>query len=364
MKPFAKNHLLAIRPYQPGRPIEEVQREFRLRRVIKLASNENPYPPSPGVIRAIVQAAQRINRYPDDDCTYLRRAMARRLKVAPDRLIFGNGSDEIIYLAVRTFVSSGDEVIIAKPSFLVYTLAPQVEGARIKAIPLKNLCYDLEGMARAVTGKTKIIFIGNPDNPAGTSIREPELIEFLKNIRRDIVIFLDEAYCDFVREPAYPDSIKLLKDYPQLIVARTFSKNYGLAGLRLGYGVAAKEIVEMLNRVREPFNVNSLAQAAALACLRNESYYRRISRRILCQKDFLYKEFQKLGFKFYPSDTNFILVDVQTSGTEFSRRLMKRGIIVRDMKSWGLKSFIRITVGTEEENRKLLSVLKVLGEDA
>lgn len=358
MKPKAKKHLMAVRPYEPGRPIEEVQRELGLRRVIKLASNENPYPPSERVIRAIMRAAQSVNRYPDDNCYELRRDLARRLGVKPGQLIFGNGSDEIIGMAVRTFVRSGDDVVIAKPSFLMYTLVPQVEGARIIAVPLKNLSYDLVGMARAVTSKTKLIFIGNPDNPGGISLTQTQCLDFLKHVRQDIVVFWDEAYYQFVKKPDYPDSIKLLKRFPNLIVARTFSKNFGLAGLRLGYGVAAPEMIDLLNRVREPFNVNALAQAAGLACLKDERYYRGLIDEIGRQKQLLYDGFAKLGLYFYPSDTNFILIDTKKPSSVFARKLLTRGIIVRDMNAWGLATFIRVTVGTPPENRKLLAALK------
>jgi histidinol-phosphate aminotransferase len=357
----AKKHLFAIRPYKPGKPIEEVKRQLGLPKVIKLASNEIPFPPSPRVIQAISREAKNINRYPDDDCFYLRREIARRLKIAPEQLIFGGGSDEIIYMTAQTFLGVGDEVVIAKPSFLMYTIAPLIQGARIKAVMLKGLNYDLDGMTRAVTRKTKVIFLGNPDNPAGTFIPKKALEKFLKAIAQNIVVLIDEAYLQFVEARDYPNSLQLLKSYPNIIIARTFSKLYGLAGLRIGYGVARPEMIQLINRVREPFNVNSLAQAAALACLKDEAYYRRVVRDINVQKQFLYQGFRKLGLTYYKSATNFILLEFKIPSARIIQNLLQQGIIVRDMKDWGLQSMIRVTIGTKRENQKLLAVLKKIG---
>ncbi|MBU0467726.1 MAG: histidinol-phosphate transaminase [Candidatus Omnitrophica bacterium] len=359
MKSVAKKTIFSIKPYIPGKPISEVKRELGLKEVIKLASNENPYPPSPKVLKAITQAAKEVNRYPDGDCFYLRSALAKRLKVNPRQLIFSNGSDELIVMAVRAFVDNGDEVIIAKPSFLIYEIASKIEGANIKNIPLKDFSYDLDSMKKAVTKKTKIIFLGNPDNPSGTYLKDQDVAKFLRGLRKDILVFFDEAYYEYVDEKDYVDSLGLLKNYKNVIVTRTFSKMYGLAGLRIGYGIANLELVDILNRIREPFNVNSIAQVAALACLNENAYYKDIAKKVKDQREFLYKSFDRLGLEFKKSYTNFILINVKSDSTLVSQKLLKKGVIVRDMSSWGVKNFIRVSIGTQKENKKFI---KVLGE--
>ena len=358
MKNVVKKTLLNIKPYIPGKPIEEVKRELGLNNVIKLASNENPYGPSPKVRKAIADTARKINRYPDGDCFYLRQILADHLKVRPRQIIFGNGSDEIIVLAVRAFVDEGDEVIIAQPSFLIYDIASQIAGAHVRAIPLKEFRYNLTAMKRAVTGKTKIIFLGNPDNPSGTFIAQTDIIDFLKGLRKDILVFIDEAYYEYVIAKDYGNSLELLKNYKNVIVTRTFSKMYGLAGLRVGYGVANEELIDLLNRIREPFNVNSIAQAAATACLKDKTYYRGIAKKVEGQRQFLYKNFQEMGLQFQKSYTNFILLNVQKDSSEVSKQLLKKGVIIRDMNVWGLKNYIRVTIGTEPENRRFISALR------
>ena len=358
MKSVVKKTILAVKPYVPGKPIEEVKRELGLRDVIKLASNENPYGPSPKVLKAIAQASKELNRYPDGDCHYLRKALAARLNVSGKQLIFGNGSDELIILAVRAFVGEGDEVVIAKPSFLIYSIASCIAGAKVKAIPLKNFCYDLDAMKKAVTKKTKVIFLGNPDNPSGMYFTEKEIRGFLKGLRRDILVFIDEAYYEYVNAPDYIDSLKLLRSHKNVIVTRTFSKMYGLAGLRIGYGVANDELIGLLNRIREPFNVNSLAQVAAMAVLKDRVYYRGLAKKINAQRQYLYKSFKKLNLGFVESCTNFILVKTKGNTVDVSKKLLKKGIIVRNMSAWGLKHFIRVTIGTAQENKRLVATLK------
>lgn len=361
MKRFAKQEIFNIQPYIPGKPIEEVKRELGLRNVIKLASNENPYPPSPKVLKSLAQAATELNRYPDGDCFYLRQELAKRLKVKPEQLIFGNGSDEIIVLAARAFAGKGDEVLIAKPSFLVYSIASRLQGATLKEIPLNGFRYDLAAMKKAVTQKTRIIFLGNPDNPAGTYLSHKDITDFLKGLSRDVLVFIDEAYFEYVQAKDYADSLSFLKKHKNVIVTRTFSKMYGLAGLRIGYGVANVELIEILNRLREPFNVNSLAQAGALACLKDQTYYKDVARKVEEQRRYLYQSLEKIGCDFEESCTNFILVNTGTGSSAVARKLMEQGVIVRDMAVWGLKTYIRVTIGTAPENKRFMKVLsKVL----
>jgi histidinol-phosphate aminotransferase len=362
MKTIAKETLFKVQPYIPGRPIEEVQREYGLKSVIKLASNENPYRPSPNVLKAMQKAIRNVNRYPDSGGYYLREALAKRLKVANGEFIFTNGSDELITLPVRAFVREGDEVVMAMPSFLIYTIASQIAGAIIRAVPLKNFRYDLAAMKQAITPKTKIVFLGNPDNPAGDYFTQKEIETFLDGLRKDLLIFIDEAYHEYVTAEDYVDSIGLTKRYPNIIVARTFSKMYGLAGLRIGYGVANAELIGILERLREPFNVNSVAQAAALACLKDQKYYKCIAKKFMVQREAVYKALESMGCGFIRTSTNFIPVHVK-NGTDVTAALVKKGVIVRDMTAWGMKEYIRVTIGTETENKRFLKTLKeVLGK--
>lgn len=358
MRRSVNKTILNVKPYVPGKPIEEVKRDLGLKEVIKLASNENPYPPSSKVLSAISKASQTINRYPDSDCYYLRAALAKKLNVRPSQLIFGNGSDEIIVLAVRAFVKKTDEVVMAKPSFLIYDIASRLAGANVKAIPLDGFRYNLDGMKKAVTKRTKIVFLGNPDNPSGTYFTDKEINRFLKGLSKDILLFIDEAYYEYVTQKNYIDSIKLLKNHRNVVVTRTFSKMYGLAGLRIGYGVADEELVGYLNRIREPFNVNSIAQAAALACLKDQRYYSGIAKKVEIQKQYLYNQFKQLNIEYVESYTNFILIRTVIPASGLAAQLLRKGIIVRDMSIWGLKNYIRVTVGTEKENMKFISVLE------
>ena len=355
----ANPHIYKIKPYIPGKPIEEVRRELGLKNVIKLASNENPYPPSPKVLAAMAKAALEVNRYPDGGCFQLRRTLGRKLDVDDDQLIFGNGSDEIINLAVKAFVTKGDEVIIAKPSFLVYEIASVLSGARVHQVPLKDFCYDLEGMRSKVNARTKIIFIGNPDNPAGTYITSAQAEAFLRSVPKNILVFFDEAYFEYVQAKDYPDTLSLMKKYPHVMTTRTFSKIYGLAGLRVGYGIASREIIDILNRLREPFNVNSIAQAAALAALGDEAYYRKIVKDVNEQRQYLYRSLESMGISYEKSFTNFILVNVGGDSSHTAGALLKKGVIIRDMAVWGLKGYIRVSIGSASENKRFI---KTLGE--
>ena len=358
MKRIAKKTLFKIKPYVPGKPIEEVKRELGLKDVVKLASNENPYPPSPKVLKAIEKAAKTLNRYPESDCFYLRQELVKRLKVKADQLIFGNGSDELIVLAIRAFVNEGDEVVIAKPSFLIYDIASRIAGAKIKAIPLKGFTYDLAAMKKAVTKNTKIVFLGNPDNPAGTYLSQKDVEAFLKGLRKDVLVFIDEAYYEYVDAKDYVDSIKLLKKHKNVLVTRTFSKMYGLAGLRIGYGIGNREVIDILNKIREPFNVNSIAQVAALACLKDQPYYRNVAKCINEQRRYLYRSLETLGIDFVKTCTNFILIDVKSNASLIVKKLLRKGVIVRDMSFWGLNSFIRVTIGAPRENKKFIKQLE------
>jgi len=360
VKKMVRSNLLNVKNYVPGKPIEEVERELGLKDVIKLASNENCFGPSPMAIDAIRRSLKTINRYPDSASFYLRKKLASMLGVREDNLIFGNGSDEVICMAIRAFVESGDEVIIAKSTFLIYEIASQVQNAKIKTVPMTGeLKYDLKEMKKAITPVTKLVFIANPDNPTGTYITKKELDEFLHGLPENLIVFLDEAYFEFANYSFkdYPNGLDYLKR-PGLIVARTFSKVFGLAGLRIGYGVASPEVISYMERVREPFNINILAQVAAAAALDDKVFIKKTIAHVEMEREFLYAAFRKLGLEYHRSATNFVVVNVAKDCKIVFNDLMKEGIIVRDMKAWGLDTFIRVTIGTKVENRRFITALK------
>ena len=349
--------VLNVKPYQPGKPIEEVKREMGLQDVIKMASNENPLGPSPKAVAAIRKYLGNINRYPEGGCFYLRQAVAKKLKIKPEQLIFGNGSDELIELTLKAFVNEGDEVIVASPTFLMYEVASTAHGAKIKVVPMRYFKYDLKAIKDAITKNTKIIFIANPDNPNGTYIAKYELENFLKDLSDETIVFLDEAYFDFAEEQDYPNGLNYLEKN-NLIVTRTFSKAYGLAGLRVGYGVSSPEIIKYMEAVRDPFNVNSLAQIGAMGALKDKKFLSRSKKVVREGKKFIYAELKALGVRYVPSVTNFILIELGPKSGEVTEKLLKKGVIVRNMKAWGLENFIRVTVGKNSENKRFIKELK------
>lgn len=352
-----RKSIVNIKPYKPGKPIEEVKRELGLRDVIKMASNENPLGPSPKALSAIKKELSNLNRYPESGCFYLRQALSKRLKVRPEQLVFGNGSDELIILALRAFVDEGEEVIVATPTFLIYEIASRIQGADIKKIPMRYFKYDLKAMKAAVTRNTKMIFIANPDNPNGTYVTRHELEAFLSDLPESVIVFMDEAYFDFVAEKDYPDSLDYIGKN-KLIVARTFSKSHGLAGLRIGYAISRPDIIKYMDSVREPFNVNSMAQIAAVAALKDRGFLSKTKKVTERGRKFLYSEFKKMGLRYIPSVTNFVLFEVGKEADEVCKKLLKKGVIVRNMKAWGLGTFIRVTVGKEKENKRFIKELK------
>ena len=354
-----KQHLLSVKNYQPGKPLEELEREYGIKKAVKMASNENALGPSPKAVAAMRRALGRTHRYPDGGCFYLRHKLAKLLKVGPGSLVFGNGSDELLVFAVRAFAGEGDEVIIADPTFLIYEIACSVEKVRVIKVPMKDFRYDLSAMASRINERTKLIFIANPDNPVGTSVGRAELVSFLRRVPAETIVVLDEAYAEFARiKKDYPDSLKLLKDFPNLIVTRTFSKAYGLAGLRVGYSVSSESTAILLNKVREPFNVNLLAQEAAVAALDDKAHLNRTVRMVNEGRAFLTGELKKMGLKCVETVTNFILFDLKRDAGPVYEALLRRGVIVRPMTAWGLKTFLRVTIGKPSDNRKFLNALK------
>lgn len=348
-------YISAIKPYIPGKPIEELERELGIKGPIKLASNENPLGPSRLALEAIKGKELCINRYPDGGGYYLRRALSERLSIDMDNIILGNGSNELIDIAVRTYMRPGDEAVMAHPSFVVYAMSVQAMGCRSIQVPLKDYRHDLEGMLASVTDKTRMLFIANPNNPTGTINKKEEFDHLMENIPDGVLVVMDEAYYEYVTDPEYADSMKWFKNGKDILILRTFSKIYGLAGLRIGYGIASNEIIAEINKLRPPFNTNSLGQVAALAALEDDEHIRR-SRNINEEgKRFLYRELERLNLEYIPTEANFIYIPVSDSMKLYDA-LLKKGVIIRPM---GPKA-IRVTIGMPEENKRFIEELKTV----
>lgn len=351
--------IFSINPYVPGKPIEEVKRELGITDVIKLASNENPLGPSPLAIDAMKKALERVNSYPDSNCYYLKKELALHLGCKEDNLIFGNGSDELLKLIAETFLNPGDEVIFSKPSFSEYEFVTKVMDATPITVSLKeDFTYDLEEMLKKINSRTKLIFICNPNNPTGTILTSAELLEFMKRVPEEVIVIFDEAYFEYVTDEHYPDTLELIKQGKNVIVLRTFSKIYGLAGLRIGYGIAKPEIISMIHRVREPFNVNLLAQEAARASLSDKNHLMESKKLVLMGREYLYQAFEKLGLKYVQTQTNFIFVDVNCDSVALFNSLLRQGVIVRTGDIFGYPNYIRVTIGTPEQNERFIKCLE------
>lgn len=345
--------ILSLTPYQGGRPISEIQREYGLSNVIKLASNENPLGVSKKVQEAIKSAITQIGRYPDGNGYYLKDALAKKLSVSAKSITLGNGSNDILELIPRAYVcSKDDEVIFSQYAFVVYPLVTKAIGAKAIVTPANDFGHDLNAMYEAITDKTKVIFIANPNNPTGTLLSNEEIYNFLKKVSNEIIVVLDQAYIEYLDvEDVYID---WLKDFPNLVITRSFSKAYGLAGLRVGYSISSEEIADYLNRIRQPFNVNLIAQEAAIAALSDADF---LAESVKVNSDGLLQleeGFISLGLKFIKSHANFISVKVSNS-MELNQKLLEKGIIVRPVE---MKDYLRISVGTNAENAKFLETLK------
>jgi histidinol-phosphate aminotransferase len=357
---LANQHILGIAPYEPGKPIEELERELMIHNPIKLASNENPLPPSDRVQKAIIAALSSLDRYPDGSGFYLRQALAKKHGVMPDQVVLGNGSNELIELLVRTFLRPGDEAVVPHPSFVVYPMIVQAAGGVRVMVMLRDFRLDLDAMARAITPMTKVVFVANPNNPTATIVTRDEVEHFMSRVPERTIVVFDEAYIEFAMGPDFPDALALVKQGRKVVVLRTFSKASSLAGLRVGYGIADADAIALMNRIRQPFNVNSLAQVAGLAALDDEAHTLECVRMIEAGRHFLYDEFKRIGLQYVPSRANFILVDVGRNAADIYQKLLHQGVIVRPMTPFGLETALRITVGTPEENRKLVKALRVV----
>lgn len=351
----APEHIKTIKPYTPGKPIEELERELDISGSIKLASNENPLGPSPVAIKALRKGINYLNRYPDGNCHYLKNALSEKLRLSQDEIILGNGSNEIIELAVRTFMSPGEEAIMAHPSFVVYSMIVHAVNGQSITVPLKDWRHDLDAMASKITEKTKIIFVANPNNPTGTINIKSEFEPFMEKVPDGVLVVVDEAYHEYVTSAGYADSMKHFRQGRDILILRTFSKIYGLAGLRIGYGIAKKSIISEMNKIRQPFNVNSLAQYAALAALKDEKHTARARRINEKGKKYLYRELKNMKIDFIPTEANFIYIILKDdTASQLYNDLLKHGVIVRPM---GVRE-IRVTVGLPGENKRFIETLR------
>lgn len=377
----APEHIKTISPYIPGKPIEELEREIGIKNSIKLASNENPIGPSPAAVKAIMnslrsfKSSYSLNRYPDGSGYYLKNALSEILsknpplppfskrglrgityKINPDEIILGNGSNELLDMAVRTFLVSGDEAVMAHPSFVVYSMAVQSAGGKAIRVPLKDYKHDIDAMLAAVTPRTRMLFIANPNNPTGTMNTKAELDRLMNNIRDDILVVVDEAYCEYVTDPEYADSLKHFRDGKDILILRTFSKIYGLAGLRIGYGIARRDIITEMNKIRAPFNTSSIAQKAAIEALKDKKHIRKSKEMNNKGKKYLYKELSSLGIKYIPTEANFIYILMDEDSMAVYEALLKHGVIIRPVGPREL----RVTIGLSEENKRFIKALKTV----
>lgn len=350
--------ILNLTPYVPGKPVEEVKRELGIDDIIKLASNENPLGPSPRAREAMMNTIDNIGQYPEGSCFVVRQALAKHLDVAPDNLIFGAGADEIIHYLGIALLEDGDEIVQANPSFVQYKAAATLMDCPAQMVPLKDWAHDLDAMLEQVNDRTKMLFITNPNNPTGTMVSADAVEKVLNALPERCLLVLDEAYFEYADDMDYTRSIEWIKEGRNVIALRTFSKIYALAGLRIGYGIAPKHIIDMLEFVRAPFNVNSMAQAAAVASLADPDQVTRSRELNRRAKEYFYKELDAMGVPYTPTQANFLWIDVQRDCKQVFMELMKRGVIVRTGDIFGHPTHIRVTTGNDEQNERFISTLR------
>lgn len=360
---YGPSYVRQIAPYVAGKPISEVAREFGLdeARIVKLASNENPLGMPESAKAAMVQAAAELGRYPDSNAFELKAALSARYGVPADWITLGNGSNDILEMAAHAFVEKGQSIVYSQYSFAVYALATQGLGARAIVVPAAKYGHDLDAMLRAIEADTRLMFIANPNNPTGTFIDGPALEAFLDRVPKSVVVVLDEAYTEYLAPEHRYDSIAWVRRYPNLLVSRTFSKAFGLAGLRVGFAIAQPELTDLLNRLRQPFNVNTIAQAAAIAALNDRAFLEKSAALNAAGYRRLTEAFDKLGLEYLPSYGNFVLVrvgDDDGAGARVNLALLKQGVIVRPVGNYGLPQWLRVTVGLPEENEAFIAALE------
>ncbi len=355
---LARKGILDIVSYVPGKSIEEVQGKSGTKQWTKLASNENLLGPSPKALIAIRKELPKINLYPEGPCTVLRKALAEKFAVPEGTVVISNGADNLILMMANAFVNEGDEVLIADPTFPVYTNVTQIMGGKPVKVKLKDFTHDLDAMLKKVNRKTKLVFICNPNNPTGTTVSREAFDHFISHLPERALVVLDEAYGDFVESAFYPAGLGYIKKGKQVIVLRTFSKVYGLAGLRIGYALGRKDLVDCLYQVRDPFPVHRLAQVAAVAALEDEDHAARSIQSVHRGKRYLYRELDRMGLSYVPSQANFIFIDFEKDSEGVFRGFLREGIIIRPGKVWGYPTFARVTIGRMEDNRRFIKALK------
>lgn len=357
---LAVSGVAELQPYVPGKPIEELQRQYGVRDVIKLASNENPLGPSKASLAAIARASKDITRYPDGNGYGLKMALAEKLQLAPEQITLGNGSNDVLELMARTFATKGDEIIFSEHAFAVYPIAAKAIGATGVTTPARDYGHDLAAMLKAITPRTKLIFIANPNNPTGTWLDPADIRAFLEKVPETVLVVLDEAYIEYLEQ--VENTVAWLQDFHNLVITRTFSKAYGLAGLRIGYALSHPEVADLMNRIRQPFNANSLAQAAAIAALGDEAYLEQAREVNQAGMKQLIAGAEALGLKYIPSKGNFLTINVHTNAGEVYDDLLYEGVIVRPIAGYGLPQHLRVSIGLAEENQRFVDALAtVLG---
>jgi len=358
----ARQEIFNLKPYIPGKPIEEVKRELGLQDIVKLASNENPVGTSPKAVKAIKDSLSELHFYPDSNCYYLKKKLASVTGIKEDGILIGNGSDELLKLVAETFLNKGDEVIFAEPSFVEYEFTAKIMGAKCIAVSLVNFKHDLGSMLSAVNERTKIIYICNPNNPTGTMVSADEIDSFMAQVPDDILVIFDEAYFEYVENPDFPKGLEYISQGKNVIIMRTFSKVYGLAALRIGYALTTPDIARAIERVMEPFNVNMLAQVAAIAALDDLEHVEKSQKVNSEGKQYLYNEFDKMGLKYVKTEANFVFVDTGKDCQEVFKKLLRKGIIIRTGDIFGYPTFIRVTIGIHDENIRFINGLKTILE--
>jgi histidinol-phosphate aminotransferase len=352
-----KKWLSQIPEYIPGRTIDEIKKEYNLKNVYKLASNENLYGPDPRVLKEISSGLKDIKFYPDSACRQVKWKLGKKYGISTDCIVVGNGTDQIIEMLCDGFIGPGENAVIADPTFLIYEKSALKSGGSVIRVPLKEFRQDVKIMVKSINDGTRILFLTNPHNPTGTNISREEFEYIIKNTSGDILVVIDEAYSEYALENEKVDTLRYLNGYKNLVILRTFSKIYGLAGLRIGYGISDSSIISVLNKIRLPFNINSLAQRAAVAALENESYVKKVVKKVYKEKGRFYKVLLKNGIGFIKSYANFILINVGKNCGNLVEKLLKKGFIVRPGKNLGLPGYIRVTVGQPETNIKFLNAL-------
>ena len=354
-----RGFLKKISPYKPGRPIEEVARVLGLKgEIIKLASNENPMGPSPLAVQALQNASVESNLYPDDSCFYLKKKLAERMGLEPGNIFVGNGSVEILPLITLAYLGPEHSAVASQGAFIWFKIAAQIADGELIETPMKDYRHDLKAMLKAITNNTRLVYIANPNNPTGTIATGAEVEDFFKNVPEDVLVVMDEAYFEYIDDPDYPNSFKHLREGRNILILRTFSKIYGLAGIRLGYGVAPPEVIASLSKLRISFNVNRLSQVAGMAALDDHEHVERSRATNEAGKEYLYEAYRRLGLFYLPTHANFLFVDFGKDSQVIFESLQKEGIITRTIKEYGFPHALRITIGSEAQNRRLIKALE------